>query len=112
MIDLAVTGMVEKFVEIRPPRIRLAGPAGTPLAAEVEIIPRKEYPFTIEDIKVKDGNFIKFAFTRRCIDGHDRCVIRVENIRAEKGRYIDVLFIKTDSPLSPQIPIYVTGIIQ
>lgn len=112
MIDLAVTGMVEKFAEIRPERVRLSGPVGTPLVAEVEIIPRKDYPFTIEEIKVKDGNYIKYAITRRCADGKDSCIIRIENTRAEKGRYVDALYVKTDSALRPNIPIYITGVIQ
>jgi len=49
---------------------------------------------------------------RRCADGNDRCVLRVENTRKEKGRYIDVLFIETNHKLRLTIPIYITGMIQ
>jgi hypothetical protein len=36
----------------------------------------------------------------------------VENTRKEKGRYVDALYISTDSNLRPVIPIYVIGMIQ
>ena len=49
---------------------------------------------------------------QRCAEGKDNCIIRVENTRAEKGRNIDALYVKTDSLLRPDIPIYITGAIQ
>jgi hypothetical protein len=88
MIDLAVTGMLEKFAEIRPERVRLAGPVNQPLFAQVEIVPRKDLPFTISQIKAKSGDFIKYDMIKRCTDGHDRCVLRVKNTRKDKGRFI------------------------
>ena len=39
------------------------------------------------------------------------CVLRMEDPRREKGRYVDTLIIKTDSPLKPEIQIYVIGMI-
>lgn len=111
-LQVAVTGMVEKFAEIRPERVRLAGPADQPLFAEVEIVPRKDLPFTIEGVKAKSGDFIRYKWIERCSDGHDRCVLRVENTRKEKGRYVDAVYISTNSKLRPTIPIYVTGMIR
>lgn len=111
-IEVAVTGMVEKFAEIRPERVRLAGPAGSPLVAEVVIIPRKDLPFSIGEVKAKNGTFIKYELTERCTEGKNRCVIRVENTRSEKGFYADALYIRTDSKIRPMIPIYITGMIR
>jgi len=111
-LGIAVTGMVEKFAEIRPEPVQLVGPVGQSLSAEVEIIPRKDYPFTIVDIKAKNGNFFRFALTRRCTDGFDRCIVRADNIRTEKGRYVDILYVSTSSKLRPVIPIYVIGLIR
>lgn len=111
-IEIAVTGMVEKFAEIRPERVRLVGPAGSPLVAEVEIIPRKDLPFSIGEVKAKNGTFIKYELIERCTEGKNRCVIRVKNTRTEKGFYADALYIRTDSKLRPTIPIFVTGMIQ
>lgn len=110
--SVGVVGQVEKFVDIQPERIQLAGPAGQPLFAEVAIIPRPEHPFRIEQIRLKNGKFIKYELTQRCTDGKNRCVIRVENTRREKGRYIDALFVDTDSEIKPVIPIYVMGTIR
>lgn len=107
-----MTGMVEKFAEIRPERIRLAGPTGQTLFAEVEIVPRKDHPFTIERVDARSGNFIKYEWVQRCTDGHDRCVLRVENTRKEKGRYVDALYIRTDSSFRPTLPIFVIGMIR
>lgn len=111
-IEVSLTGMVEKFAEIRPERVQFAGAAGKPLFAEVEIIPRADLPFIIGEIKAKSGKFIKYELTQRCADGNNRCVIRVENTRREKGRYIDTLHVLTDSKIRPYIPIYITGMIQ
>ena len=49
---------------------------------------------------------------KRCAESKEDCIIRVENTRAEKGRYIDAPYVKTDSALRPNIPIYITGVIQ
>ncbi len=109
---MTVTGLVEKFADVRPERIHLVGPAGTPLVAEVEIIPRKEYPFIIRNVKAKNGRFIKYELKERCADSRNRCVIRVENTREEKGHYVDSIMVRTDSPLRREIPLYVIGVIQ
>lgn len=111
-IGITVTGIVEKFAEIRPERVRLAGPAGQELFADVEIVPRKDYPFVVRDIKAKNGEFIKYEVIRSCADGDAGCTLRVENTRKEKGRYVDVLYVNTNSNLRPMFPIYITGIIQ
>ena len=110
--SVGVVGQVEKFVDIQPERIQLAGPAGQPLSAEVAIIPRPDHPFRIGQIRLKNGKFIKYELTQRCTDGNNRCVIRVENTRKEKGRYIDALFVETNSKIKPVIPIYVMGMIR
>lgn len=111
-LSLSVTGFVEKFAEINPERVRMVGPAGSLLFAEVRIVPRKEYPFTVGEVTVKNGTHIKYSVIRRCTDDDKRCVIRLENTRVEKGGYADVLYVSTDSSLRPTIPIYITGMIQ
>jgi hypothetical protein len=40
------------------------------------------------------------------------CILRVENTKAEKGRYTDILYVHTDSVLRSTIPVYVTGLIR
>jgi hypothetical protein len=110
--SVRVVGKVEKFVYIQPERVHMEGPAGRRLFAEVAIIPRPDHPFRIGQVRVKNGTFIKYELTQRCADGKNRCVIRVENTRKEKGRYIDALLVETDSKIKPVIPIYVMGTIR
>jgi hypothetical protein len=109
---LTMTGFVEKFVEIRPERVRLFGSPGRPVTVQVEIIPRKEYPFKIRGIGAKDGQFIRYELVKTCGPGQDRCIIRIENTKTDKGRYLDAVYVATDSRIRPLIPIYVTGLIQ
>ncbi len=112
LLAVSVSGQVEKFAEIRPESVRLIGSAGDPLSMEVEIIPRKEYPFVIKEIQAKDGRFIRWSFEKRCDQKSDRYVIKVEAARPGRGGFADILFVKTDSPVRPTISIYVTGSIR
>ena len=105
-----MTGMVEAFARIDPARVHLMGKAGDPLAIEVEIEPRKEYPFKITKVTAQNGSYIKYELKEDCKSG-GRCVLRVENTRSDEGRYVDRILIHTDSPLRPVIPINVSGVI-
>jgi len=107
-----MTGMVEKFADIRPERVRLAGIANQPVFVDVTITPRADLPFTIKKIKAKSGNYIRYELKQRCNERKAECVIRVENMRKDKGRYVDALFLQTDSQIRPTIPIFITGIIR
>lgn len=110
--QVVVTGRVEKFAEIRPERVLLKGQVGKDLFEDIEIIPQEQHPFTIRKIIAKNGKNIDYAFTERCTDGKSRCVLRVSNTSREKGSYVDVLNLRTDSDIHPNIPIYITGMIQ
>ncbi|MBR9985608.1 MAG: hypothetical protein KFF68_06825, partial [Desulfosarcina sp.] len=77
--------MVETFVDIQPERVRLIGPANQPLFAEVEIVPKKAFPFAIEQITANSGQFIRYEMTQRCSEEASRCVLRVENTRKTQG---------------------------
>lgn len=113
-LQVVMVGKVEKFAEIQPERVRLIGRAGQPLVSEVVIVPRDEYPFSIKEISVKDGTFVKYDLIERQGEGKGKAgwVIRVENKREQKGRYLDTLFLTTNSEIRPTIPIYISGIIQ
>ena len=110
-LQVAVKGPVKKFAEIRPERINFRGAAGETLVAEVEIIPKPDFPFTIKGIRAGKDQFIKYELTKRCTDSRNSCLIQVKNIKKDKGRYADVLYIETDSRIKPEIPIYVMGMI-
>ncbi len=103
--------MVEKFAEIKPERITLIGPGSQKLFTEVEIIPRKEYPFAIREMKAVSGRFFTYKMEKRNNGKQNSYIIRVENTRTEKGRYADTIFVHTDSPVRPKITIPVIGMI-
>lgn len=105
---VTMMGQVEKFAEIRPERVRLTGEKKDAWA-RVEIIPRKEYPFTIKNISARDGRFIQWRLEERCGERRDRCVLKVEAKESESRGFADILFVETDSPLQPKIPIFITG---
>jgi hypothetical protein len=108
---VAVTGMVEKFAEIKPERITLIGPGSQKLFTEVEIIPRKEYPFVIRELNAVSGRFFTYKMEKRNTGKQNSYIIRVENTRTERGRYADTIFVHTDNPIRPKITIPVIGMI-
>jgi len=106
LLQVLISGQVEKFADIQPERVYLSGSHRQPLSVEVIIIPRKEYPFNIKSVKARDGSFIKYELKEQF---SDRCVIKVENARSASVRYSDILVIGTDSPVRPEIFIRVDG---
>lgn len=111
-LTLVVTGKVEKFVEIRPAQVRLEGQAGTPLAVEVEILPNKDYPFSILGVQPQRSDVVRTELIEQCNTGENsRCIIRVENLKTTSGRYADTITVKTDNVVKPSFPIPVIVII-
>ena len=104
-----VTGFVEKFVDIRPKRIILSGTAGKPIKGQVTIIPKAKYPFRILSSRARQGKYIKFDLTKVKRSNAMGYVLTVENLKKENGRYADVIFLKTNNKLRPEIPIYIVG---
>lgn len=112
MFTLTVTGNVVKFAEINPAQVRLEGQAGKPLAAEVEILPNKDYPFSILRVNPQRGDVVRAELIKQCTPGENsRCIIRVENLSTTSGRYADTITVQTDNAVRPSFPILVVGII-
>lgn len=113
VLDLVVTGKVSKFVEIRPEHVILKGKAGTDLALDIEILPNKEYPFTILSLKTKRDDLIACELVQRCdTDSGKGCVVRVQNLKESSGRYAEIITVQTDSEVKPSFPIFVVGRLQ
>jgi hypothetical protein len=111
VLTLIITGKVEKFVDIRPAQVRLAGQAGPSLAVEVEILKKNDYPFAILGVQAKRNDFVRAELLGPCDSSTNRCVIRVENLKATSGRYAETIIIRTDNAVKPSFPIPVVGII-
>ena len=107
--NLTVKGEVEKFVTISPSRVRLSGQPGTLIKSTVKIIPEKKYPFKILSHRAREGKHIAYELTSS--DGANGTEYRLvlENLKKEKGRYNDVIYLKTDSKIRPELRVRVYG---
>jgi hypothetical protein len=108
---LTVAGSVEIFADIRPERIILRGYRGQTLRQELVVKPRAAYPFTITEVSAKYGHHIKYEMREQQTPQGKAYVVVVENTKTSPGKYYDTLFMTTDSPLKPKIPIHVYGTI-
>ncbi len=108
-VDIAVTCLVENFVDITPPQLSLRGPAGAPLRAKVIIEPKEKYPFKITGSRARQGKYFKFELTEQSRAGKLQYQLAVETMQEAKGRYADVIYLDTDSSIKPriQVPIVV-----
>jgi hypothetical protein len=108
---LTVAGSVEPFADIQPGRIILRGYSGQTLRQELVITPRASYPFTVKEVTAKYGDNIKYKMHEQQTPQGKAFVVVVENTKTSPGKYYDTLFMTTDSPLKPKIPIHVYGTI-
>jgi hypothetical protein len=108
-LSLTITGEVEKLVTISSQRVRLIGPAGQQINASVIIIPEKRYAFKIIEAKAKDGKHIAVLIDEKKTPEGTGYVVTVQNLKKEKGRYVDTILLKTTSEFRPTIQIRVIG---
>lgn len=101
---------MEKFVTIIPARASLNGPAGTKITASVKITPEKKYPFKIISTKAQRGQNITYKLKKKKNSlQNDEYHLVIENLKQEPGRYFDIIYLKTDSSLRPEIKITIAG---
>jgi hypothetical protein len=110
-MELMVSGMVEKFAEIRPERVRLSGRVGEPVTAVAEIVPRPDYPFKIKNIRAMNGRHIRFSLANKTAAGNTIYEITVTSTRQDAGSISDVVYLDTDSPIRPTLQVTVSGTI-
>ena len=106
---LTISGQVEKFVDLKPKYVRLTGYSGAQISVPVTIVPTDKYPFKITDVTSRSGTFIKYTLTERKANEGSGYTLLIENIKKEKGRYMDLLTLTTDSQIQPKITIRVYG---
>jgi len=100
---------VEKFVNLKPKYARLIGYIGDQISVPITIVPTSKYPFKIKDVTARSGTAIKYSLTERSANEGGGYTLYVENIKNEKGRYVDVLTVTTDSSIQPRISLRVYG---
>lgn len=111
VLYLTVTGNVDKFVTIDPKRISLRGVAGNRIKSIVRIVPEEKYPFKITESQASNGKNIRFKLQKLNNTKKEEYMLLVENLKKDKGRYVDTIKLKTDSKIKPEIKIYVYGYI-
>ncbi len=111
IMELTVSGMVEKFAEIRPQRLWLSGRVGEPVAAVAEIVPRPDHPFKIKNIRAMNGHHIRFSSANKTAAGRTVYEITVTSTRPDAGGISDVIYVDTDSPIRPTLQVTVSGTI-
>jgi hypothetical protein len=87
----------------------LRGFAGEPIQTKVTIIPQEKYPFKVQKVRARDGRNIRFQLEEENNGEGLRYALIVENQRAQKGRYFDVITLETDSQIRPTLDVRVYG---
>ena len=108
-VTLIVTGNVEKFADITPNKLVLRGNAGDPITGTVTLTPDPKYPFKILETKSKNGTDIQAKIEEKKDGDTVRYILTVENLKKDPGRYSDVVQLKTDSTVKPEIEVSVYG---
>jgi hypothetical protein len=108
-VSIEITGNVEKFANIAPNKLVLRGNAGEPIIGTVTVSPDPKYPFKILETKSKNGTDIQARTEEKKENDTTTYVITVENLKKEPGRYYDVITLKTDSPVKPELQLSVYG---
>ena len=108
-VSIEIAGNVEKFASITPNKLILRGNAGDPIIGTVTISPDPKYPFRVLETKAKNGTDIKAKIDEKQDNDVTTYIITVENLKKEPGRYYDIITLKTDSPIKPELQLSVYG---
>ena len=87
----------------------MRGFIGEPIQTKVTIIPEEKYPFKVQKVRARDGRNIRFQLEEENNKEGLRYALIVENQRAQKGRYFDVITLETDSQIRPTLDVRVYG---
>jgi hypothetical protein len=108
-VSIEIAGNVEKFANITPNKLILRGNAGDPIIGTVTISPDPKYPFKVLETKPKTGTDIRVRTEEKQESNAINYIVTVENLKKDPGRYYDVITLKTDSPVKPEILLSVYG---
>lgn len=87
----------------------MRGAAGKRLSGSATIIPEEKYPFKIVETTAKIGENINYKLEEIKRSKRSEYLLTVENLKKTKGRYFDVIILKTTSKIRPEIKIKVYG---
>ncbi|EMS81412.1 DUF1573 domain-containing protein [Desulfotignum phosphitoxidans] len=110
LIVLTIKGRVTRFARILPDRLLLRGVAGKEIKGLVRIVPEPNYPFQIEKVVIDTHISGKIAANLKADKGI--YLLEVSNLVRDSARYYGKVILKTDSPLRPELTVYVIGRIE
>lgn len=108
-MSIEIAGNVEAFANVTPNKLILRGNAGEPIIGTVTITPDSKYPFKVLETKSKNGTDIQAKIEEKQENDITTYIVTVENLKKDPGRYYDVVTLKTNSPVKPEIQISVYG---
>jgi len=106
---LTILGNVEKYATITPKVVKLYGPIGKQIKRSATITPEEKYPFKIVNVRAKSGKNINYKLEEIKGSKVVKYILTIENIKKEKGKYHDVIHLKTNNKIHPEIKIRVYG---
>ncbi|MBF0226764.1 MAG: hypothetical protein HQK76_15025 [Desulfobacterales bacterium] len=108
-VEITITGMVEEFVTIIPSKLQLTGQVNTELKTVAKIQTLENHPFNILEVSTRTGENIIYKLDPMDGSKPQTYILTVENVKKTPGSYFDVISIKTDNKLKPEIQIKVFG---
>ncbi len=107
-IKFKISGKVKKFAIITPNRIRLIGYPGEKLQNIVTIKPAGGYKFSIIGKKLLSGKYINVSL-KQPDPAKKLWKLTIINTKKTPGRYFDIITLKTNSKIKPDLTIRVFG---
>ncbi len=109
IIELKLSGKVDKFVTIKPNKVKLSGRIGENISQTVTIIPETKEPFKILKATAMKGIDFSYSLKEVTVKGKRAYELTVTNVKKTPGRYYDKMVILTDRTEHKPLDIIVIG---
>ena len=100
---------MELFARVRPAVVHLIGPVGREVTVPVRIVPEKKYAFRITGVRLLRGRYVACKLEETAAPEGPEYLLTVKNLRKKRGRYSDIIILKTTSDIRPEIRLIVYG---
>jgi len=89
--------------------VKLEGTVGEEIKRTITITANEKYPFKIINARVKVGKDISYELKEVKNSGGGKYSLSVKNLKTQRGRYDDLIYLKTDKHPLPEIMVRVQG---
>jgi len=89
--------------------VKLEGAVGEQIKRTITIAANEKYPFKIVEARAKLGKNVRYELKQMKHSGGKKYLLYVENLKKQKGRYYDIIYLKTNKRPLPEIIIRVQG---